>query len=252
MTAAPTRLRPAVDGPAATPPSGAIRPSDRPAPRLRSPWPRRPAGWSARTGAGRPCAGGGFTFGAVLMVLAVLVFVPPSVGGTVPPVPHTTVRPAADPLPAAAPTRVRAPSIGLDGPIVPLGLDDHGALDVPRDGSVTGWYDGSPEPGRPGPSVLAAHVDWDHRPGPFLRLRDLSAGDVVEVDRADGTVATFEVQAVRRYPKDRFPTAEVYGDLPGPGLRLVTCGGSFDRGARSYRDNVVAYAALVQPGRGPT
>ena len=201
----------------------------------------------------RSPAGPGFA--AVLVVLALLAvaaFVPPAVGGTVAPLPTTTVRRAADPLPAAAPTRVRVAAIGLDGPIVPLGLDRDGALDVPRDGSVTGWYTGSPEPGRRGPSVLAAHVDWNHRPGPFFRLRDLAAGELIRVDRADGSVATFEVQAVRRYPKDGFPTEQVYGNTPRAGLRLVTCGGSFDRGARSYRDNVVAYAALVQPGRGPT
>ncbi len=188
----------------------------------------------------------------VLTLLLVSAFVAPAAGGTVPPLPHTTARPASDPLPAAAPVRVRAAAIGLDGPVVPLGLDRSGALDVPRDGAVTGWYDGSPEPGRRGPSVLAAHVDWNHRPGPFVHLHDLATGDLVQVDRTDGSVATFEVQAVRRYPKDGFPTADVYGDLPWAGLRLVTCGGSFDRGARSYRDNVVAYAALVQPGRGPT
>lgn len=192
---------------------------------------------------------------AVLVVLALLTvaaFVPPALGGTVSPLPATTVRPAADPMPAATPSRVRVAAIGLDGPVVPLGLDRAGALDVPRSGAVTGWYSGSPEPGRTGPSVLAAHVDWNHRPGPFSRLRDLAAGDLVRVDRADGSVATFEVQAVRRYPKDRFPTGEVYGNVPWAGLRLVTCGGSFDRGSRSYSDNVVAYAALVQPGRGPT
>jgi len=192
---------------------------------------------------------------AVLVVLALLTvpaFVPPAVGGVVAALPTTTVRPAAEPMPAATPTRVRVPAIGLDGPVVPLGLDGSGALGVPRRGDVTGWYSGSPAPGRRGPSVLAAHVDWNHRPGPFSRLRDLAAGDLVRVDRTDGTVATFEVQAVRRYPKDDFPTEDVYGNVPWPGLRLVTCGGSFDRGARSYRDNVVAYAALVQPGRGPT
>ncbi|WP_243653365.1 class F sortase [Pseudonocardia endophytica] len=189
----------------------------------------------------------------VLTLLTVAAFVPPALGGTVAPLPTTTVRPAAAPEPgASAPTRVRVAALGLDGPVVPLGLDRAGALDVPRRGDVTGWYTGSPAPGRRGPSVLAAHVDWNHEPGPFFRLRELAAGDLVEVDRADGSVATFEVQAVRRYPKDAFPTDEVYGNVPWAGLRLVTCGGSFDRGARSYEDNVVAYAALVQPGRGPT
>src|SRR5262245_60833162 len=79
---------------------------------------------------------------AVLVVLALLTvtaFVPPAVGGTVAALPTTTVRPAADPMPAAAPSRLRVDAIGLDGPVVPLGLDRNGALDVPRRGDVTGW-----------------------------------------------------------------------------------------------------------------
>ena len=47
------------------------------------------------------------------------------------------------------------------------------------------------------------------------------------------------------YPKDEFPTEAVYGPTSGPELRLVTCGGAFDRSARSYDDNVVVDAALV-------
>ncbi|MFP5070110.1 class F sortase [Pseudonocardia nantongensis] len=191
----------------------------------------------------------GRVVGALLVVavaLAVPAAAPPAaLGGTVPAPPTSTVRPAAAPLPAAAPVRVRSGAAGLDSTLVPLGLDATGALAVPPDGATTGWFTGAPAPGAPGPAVLAAHVDWNHAPGPFARIDELAAGDLVQVDRSDGRTATFEVQAVRRYPKDRFPTAAVYGDLPGAGLRLVTCGGSFDRGVRSYRDNVVVWAALV-------
>jgi hypothetical protein len=37
----------------------------------------------------------------------------------------------------------------------------------------------------------------------------------------------------------------VYGPLDHAGLRLVTCGGAFDRTERSYRDNIIVYAALT-------
>lgn len=188
----------------------------------------------------------------VVLALAVPLGAPPvAIGGTVPPLPTTTLRPTAAPLPPSEPVRVRAPTIGLDSGLVPLGLTGRGTLEVPPDGAATGWYTGAPAPGSRGPAVLAAHVDWDHEPGPFFRLHALAPGDLVSVDRADGTTATFEVQAVRRYAKDRFPTAAVYGDLPGAGLRMITCGGTFDRGVRSYTDNVVVLASLVDPGRGP-
>ncbi|GAA4578166.1 hypothetical protein GCM10023176_53540 [Micromonospora coerulea] len=45
----------------------------------------------------------------------------------------------------------------------------------------------------------------------------------------------------------RFPTARVYGPTPGPELRLVTCGGEFDRRRGHYRDNVVVFAVAESP-----
>ena len=45
-----------------------------------------------------------------------------------------------------------------------------------------------------------------------------------------------------RYPKAAFPTAEVYGPTPDAQLRLITCGGDFDRSRRGYADNVVVFA----------
>jgi len=53
------------------------------------------------------------------------------------------------------------------------------------------------------------------------------------------------VTQVEQFPKDNFPTDVVYGDIDHAGLRLITCGGAFDRGARSYVDNIVAFAELI-------
>ena len=153
-------------------------------------------------------------------------------------------------LAAAPPVRIRISAIGVDSALIALGLAADGTLQVPVDGSVAGWFTGSPTPGEHGPAVIAAHVDWNHAPGVFFHLRDLEPGAEVAVDRADGTTARFEVLEVEQYPKDAFPTERVYGDIDHAGLRLITCGGSFDRAARSYRDNVVVYAGLVGSSAG--
>jgi sortase (surface protein transpeptidase) len=110
---------------------------------------------------------------------------------------------------------------------------------------VAGWYTGSPPPGAIGPAVIAGHIDSYRGPGVFFRLRELRPPDRVYVRRADGTLAIFRVTSVRTYPKDRFPTAAVYGPAPGAQLRLVTCGGVFDPGRRSYLSNVVVYAVAA-------
>ena len=146
------------------------------------------------------------------------------------------------PAAAAAPLRVRIPSIGVDSPLAGLGVDDEGVLVPPGDFDRAGWFSGGPVPGDVGPSVIAGHVDSQDGPAVFFRLRDLVAGDAILVDRADGTTARFIVSATDRYAKDAFPTAEVYGPTPDAQLRLITCGGSFDQDARSYLDNVVVFA----------
>jgi hypothetical protein len=146
------------------------------------------------------------------------------------------------------PARLDIESIGVHTPVDAIGLRDDGTLDVPelRSDAPAGWYQGSPSPGEPGPAIIVGHVDTA-RDGPavFFRLRELKAGDPISVRRADRTVAHFKVTKVASYPKRAFPSDEVYGATPGATLRLITCGGSFDRGRRSYRSNIVVFAASV-------
>ncbi|MDT7626127.1 MAG: hypothetical protein QOF99_7028, partial [Pseudonocardiales bacterium] len=144
----------------------------------------------------------------------------------------------------AVPVGLAIPAIGVDErTLVTLGRNPDGSLQVPSDYARAGWFTGGPVPGRPGPSVIAGHVDSRAGPAVFFRLRELRAGDVVTVRMSDGGQLPFRVDGVRQYPKANFPTAAVYGPVPGAALRLITCGGSFDRIVRSYRDNVVVYAS---------
>jgi hypothetical protein len=90
--------------------------------------------------------------------------------------------------------------------------------------------------------VIAGHVDSKTGPAVFFRLRQLKPGALVVVGLSGGGSVRFRVTTVRSYPKDKFPTNEVYGPTPAPELRLITCGGEYDRRAASYLDNVVAFA----------
>lgn len=146
---------------------------------------------------------------------------------------------------AAAPVRLQIPSIGVDSELTDLGLRADGTLEVPSSGFPAGWYTGAPTPGELGPAIIAGHVDWGGRPGVFFDLRDLSSGDDIAITRRDGSTARFRVTRVEQFAKDDFPTQAVYGDLDHAGLRLITCGGAFDRQMRSYADNLVAFAELV-------
>lgn len=149
-------------------------------------------------------------------------------------------------LARSTPVRVQVPAIGVDSPLMSLGLKPDGTMEVPPTGFPAGWYTGAPTPGELGPAVIAGHVDWNG-PGVFYRLHELKPGDGVSVTREDGSVAVFRVTKVDQYAKSTFPTDQVYGDIDVAGLRLITCGGSWNPKTQHYEDNVVAFAELVPP-----
>jgi sortase (surface protein transpeptidase) len=145
----------------------------------------------------------------------------------------------------AVPVRLRIPAAGVDTPVEKLARAADRTIELPSRPELAGWFGGGPRPGQPGPAVIIGHVDWDHSPAVFFRLADLTPGDAVFVDRADGSTARFRVARLRQVPKTDFPTDQVYAPDLAPSLRLITCGGSYDPGARSYRDNVIVYATPV-------
>lgn len=164
--------------------------------------------------------------------------------------PNSSNAPSLAVMPESEPVRLQLPSIAVDTEVMDLGLQQDGTMEVPPDGEIAGWYTKAPTPGELGPAVIAAHVDWNGKPGVFYELDELAPGDEVSVARRDGSTAVFVVTKVEQYPKDEFPTDAVYGDIDHAGLRLITCGGDFDERARSYEDNIVAYARLVGQGSG--
>ena len=145
----------------------------------------------------------------------------------------------------ALPARLRIPAIGVDTPVMRLGLDSHGAIQPPSAWQKAGWYTGSARPGQAGPAVVLGHVDSTSGPAVFYRLASLRSGDVVEVTRTDGTRGTFRVSGRQQVAKSRFPTDLVYAPTLEPSLRLVTCGGTFDRRSGHYRDNIIVFAVMT-------
>jgi sortase (surface protein transpeptidase) len=147
----------------------------------------------------------------------------------------------------ADPVRIRIPAVGLDAPLVPLEVAPDGTLAAPERFDEAGWWRAGPEPGEQGPAVVAGHVDSTRGPAVFFALDRVRPGHEVVVERADGSAVTFHVVTLEVRAKTDFPTAAVYGPTTDPQLRLITCTGRFDRGARHYLDNVVVYATAVNP-----
>jgi hypothetical protein len=142
------------------------------------------------------------------------------------------------------PVSVRVPRIGVNSSLIPLGLNADHTIQVPPVSTPmqAGWYTLAPTPGEVGPAIILGHVDGNKQPGVFIRLRELVPGDEVLVTQKDGGTARFVVHRIDQVPKDQFPTEAVYGDTDVPELRLIPCGGIFDRATHNYRDNIIVYA----------
>ncbi|MFC4146977.1 class F sortase [Micromonospora mangrovi] len=151
-------------------------------------------------------------------------------------------------LPRSTPTTISIPRIGVQAEIMSLGTNPDGTVQVPPldQAQRAGWYSPGASPGEVGNAVIVGHVDSAKLgPAVFFNLGSLKQGDTITVGREDGSQATFTVDEVRSYPKTAFPTELVYGPADKPGLRVVTCGGVFDRSAGSYLNNIVVYATLA-------
>ncbi|MDX2563593.1 class F sortase [Streptomyces sp. TX20-6-3] len=160
------------------------------------------------------------------------------------PSPRPSLPPA--PLGRSRPLTVAVPAITIEAPVMDLGLDGEGRLAAPPidNPDVVGWYAKGVTPGERGTAVVVGHRDTRTGPAIFVSLDSLSAGNTVRVARADGRVAVFTVDRVVTYAKAEFPDKEVYGSTGRPELRLLTCGGAFNRSSGGYDANIVVFAHL--------
>jgi LPXTG-site transpeptidase (sortase) family protein len=145
----------------------------------------------------------------------------------------------------SVPVGLRIPAIGVDTPLMRLGLAPDGSVQVPPIAAHdrAGWYRNSPTPGQKGPSVILGHVTVGaYGDGVFRHLARLRHGDRIVVRLENGRSAVFAVSTVRTVAKADFPADAVYGDVDRPELRLITCGGL--RSGNGYLDNVIVFAAL--------
>ncbi|MFI6660269.1 class F sortase [Streptomyces sp. NPDC050523] len=173
--------------------------------------------------------------------------------GSRPSAPASSAPPAARSVSAvgrSVPVRLRIPAIGVDTPVMKLGLAGDGTVQVPpiTAHDRAGWYEHSPTPGQTGPSVILGHVTVGaYGDGVFRHLKDLRRGERIVARLENGTAAEFTVTEVRTVAKDHFPSGEVYGNVHRPELRLITCGGA--RTGDGYRDNVIVFAELSSTSR---
>ncbi|WP_280771392.1 class F sortase [Salipaludibacillus daqingensis] len=144
------------------------------------------------------------------------------------------------------PVTVEIPAIDVKADVTEVGLEDDGAMEVPDDGDLVGWFNRGVKPGATGNAVLAGHVDDRSGPAIFFDLKDLEIGDKIIITDEDGTVLTFQVKDREVYPYDDAPISKVFGPSSSRNLNLITCTGEFDRDQGTHRERLVVFTELVE------
>jgi len=144
------------------------------------------------------------------------------------------------------PAELRLPS-GRPVSVVSAGTRGDGALAVPEDPAIAGWWSGGSRPGDPyGTTVLAGHIDSRrYGVGALAELVTSRPGASVVVQNGPKRVS-YRITEVERVPKaDLVPRTGAF-DPDGPArLVLITCGGAYDPATHHYADNVLITAVPV-------
>lgn len=163
------------------------------------------------------------------------------------PPPAAPTRPAPSPstMKAATPLSINAPTVEITSSLGQVAMNPNGTIEVPTNPDQAAWYRLGPTPGQLGPAVIVGHLDSIKGPAVFYRLSSLRPGQIINITRSDKTVAHFRIDAINTYRRDHFPTQAVYGPINYAGLRLITCGGAYNKNAKAYDSNVVVFATLI-------
>ncbi|KAB8186846.1 sortase [Nonomuraea phyllanthi] len=155
--------------------------------------------------------------------------------------PSTSATPGTLTQRVSEPSRIRIPSIGVDARIVKVGLKANGDMETPSFGRA-GWYSKGPKPGEDGPAVVIAHVDSKTGPDVFAKLKQVKKGAKIQITDKAGVTYEFVAQRSQQTAKTALPAKQIWGKTDGPALRLITCGGAFDKASGHYLSNVVLWA----------
>jgi LPXTG-site transpeptidase (sortase) family protein len=154
------------------------------------------------------------------------------------------------------PVSIAVPRIGVEAPVVQLGLEPGTNVpDVPDTGYEAAWYDFNPAPGLGYNALFAGHVDWqtaDHSPipGVFYRLRELQIGDEVTVTLEDGQTLEYRVTGNVAAKYDDPNVLKAMAPTEKDVITVLTCGGAwepnaYEKNGGNYTHRIVVRAERV-------
>lgn len=147
------------------------------------------------------------------------------------------------------PRTISIPKLNVLARVRPLTVKDDGSLDAPHNVHDAGWYKDSAKPGSPGgASLIDGHVSGPTQKGVFYRIETLQEGDVVTVERGDGTKIDYSVAKVEISKASETDMSKLLVSVTAGkhGLNLITCTGKFDPATKTYEDRALVYTKFVR------
>ena len=146
---------------------------------------------------------------------------------------------------SGVPARLRIPKIELDANVVEVGLGKTGNMAVPLTYTDAGWYRFGTKPGSLGSAVIDGHVDNGLGSGAvFARLGELSVGDDIYIDTAEGNTLHFKVEDAQTYAVADVPRQTLFNRSDAAWLNLVTCDGAWIADQKMYDERRIVYTVL--------
>jgi LPXTG-site transpeptidase (sortase) family protein len=149
-------------------------------------------------------------------------------------------------VPADQPRRINLPRIGAEGFIQKVATDQTGAMAVPSNVHMAGWFVGETKPGDNGLSIIDGHVQGKYEPGIFKNLDMLRTGDVFAVEFGDQSERHFQVSSVKSYSIEQ-AAHEMFVTQPdiSQQLNLITCGGRFNAQQHLYEQRTIVISKRI-------
>jgi hypothetical protein len=142
------------------------------------------------------------------------------------------------------PRLLKISKLHLNAKVMAVEADEKGSPRVLQNIFDTGWFMGSTRPGEGGVVLLNGKVTGSTKPGVFALLENLSAGDVIEVERGDGKTISYKVAALEHYDSDKVTTQQALRPAVAdkPGLNLLTAGSRYNVKAGKFEQSLLVLA----------
>lgn len=150
-------------------------------------------------------------------------------------------------VPADHPRVLLVESLDLQARILPMGVTAENTVQAPTNIFDSGWYTASAKPGEKGMAFIDGHASGATREGLFAYIDTLIFGDIITIERGDGSTLQYVVREVETKKLADIDMTQVLGprgDIT-EGLVLMTCTGKWQADQQTYDQRAIVYAERV-------